>query len=344
MMASNGSSSPKIVTHDGIFHADDALACFLLKLLPENQSARIVRTRDPKEIDSADIVVDVGAVYDPETKRYDHHQREFTETMSGLRPGRGFKDIRLSSAGLIYHHYGHRILSGLLTGTTPEDRRVDVVFGKVYEGFICEIDAIDNGVKISDSETKYEIHTHVSARVGNLKPAWNEEKTDEILMERFFKAMELIGGEFVEKVKYYGDIWYPVRSLVENALENRFKVHESGRIIDLSNDENERGYPWKEHLFDLESEKGMSGEIKFALFKDTQGKWRVQGVPVDPHSFQLRVPLHQEWQGLRDEVLSKKSGISGCIFVHASGFIGGNQNREGALKMATKTLDAVQVL
>lgn len=32
------------------------------------------------------------------------------------------------------------------------------------------------------------------------------------------------------------------------------------------------------------------------------------------------------------------SGIKGCIFVHASGFIGGNETREGALEMARKTL------
>jgi uncharacterized UPF0160 family protein len=330
-----------IVTHDGVFHADDALACFLLKLLPEYQSARIVRTRDPKEIDSADIVVDVGAVYDPERRRYDHHQRDFKETMGGLRPGCGLRDIKLSSAGLVYHHYGHRILSNILKNAAPQDKKVEVVFKKVYEGFICEIDAIDNGVKISDSQTKYDIHTHVSARVANLKPAWNEEQSEEILMERFSKAMQLIGGEFLDKVKYYGDIWYPVRSLVQDALHSRNKVHDSGSIIDLSNNEYGGGFPWKEHLFDLETEENISGQIKFVIFKDTKGKWRVQGVPLDPHSFELRVPLHHDWQGLRDQELSSKSGINGCIFVHVSGFIGGNETREGALLMATKTLDAV---
>ncbi|TRY86559.1 hypothetical protein DNTS_018569 [Danionella cerebrum] len=48
--------------------------------------------------------------------------------------------------------------------------------------------------------------------------------------------------------------------------------------------------------------------------------------------------LLEEWRGLRDEALSSTSGIPGCIFVHAGGFIGGNQTRDGALEMARRTL------
>ncbi len=32
------------------------------------------------------------------------------------------------------------------------------------------------------------------------------------------------------------------------------------------------------------------------------------------------------------------SGIDGCVFVHAAGFIGGNKTYEGALAMAAKAL------
>ena len=42
--------------------------------------------------------------------------------------------------------------------------------------------------------------------------------------------------------------------------------------------------------------------------------------------------------GLRDDVLSEKSGIEGCIFVHASGFIGGHKTKEGALAMSFAAL------
>ena len=67
--------STTIGTHDGTFHCDEALACSLLKMLPEYKNADIVRTRKPDKLDECDIVVDVGGVYNPGKHRYDHHQR-----------------------------------------------------------------------------------------------------------------------------------------------------------------------------------------------------------------------------------------------------------------------------
>lgn len=54
------------------------------------------RTRDPAVLDTCDIVVDVGAVYDESKQRFDHHQRGFEEVF-----GHSFV-TKLSSAGLVY--------------------------------------------------------------------------------------------------------------------------------------------------------------------------------------------------------------------------------------------------
>ena len=45
-----------------------------------------------------DIVIDVGAEYNPARHRYDHHQREFNEVF-----GHGFGCTKLSSAGEHWH-------------------------------------------------------------------------------------------------------------------------------------------------------------------------------------------------------------------------------------------------
>lgn len=57
-----------------------------------------------------------------------------------------------------------------------------------------------------------------------------------------------------------------------------------------------------------------------------------------PDRFESRKPLPAQWRGLRDDDLSSVSGIPGCVFVHMSGFIGGNQSYEGALAMARMAL------
>ena len=85
--------------------------------------------------------------------------------------------------------------------------------------------------------------------------------------------------------------------------------------------------PWKEHLFELEEEQPQTitpdNRPIYVIYPDESGKWRVQAVPVAPESFESRKALPEVWRGLRDDDLSKASGVDGCVFVHASGFIGG---------------------
>lgn len=99
----------KIGTHNGTFHCDEALGCFLLQQTPKFKDTEITRTRNPDVLKDLDIVIDVGGTYDPSaslctpyvtfevpatpstvtfslmisinagTDRYDHHQRGFEE-------------------------------------------------------------------------------------------------------------------------------------------------------------------------------------------------------------------------------------------------------------------------
>jgi uncharacterized UPF0160 family protein len=65
-----------VATHDGPFHADDVMAFALVRVFVDPE-ARVVRTRDPARMAEADIVVDVGGVYDKATRRFDHHQASY---------------------------------------------------------------------------------------------------------------------------------------------------------------------------------------------------------------------------------------------------------------------------
>jgi uncharacterized UPF0160 family protein len=83
---------------------------------------------------------------------------------------------------------------------------------------------------------------------------------------------------------------------------------------------------FQEHLYDIEKDLQIPDD-KHAIYviypDETGGNWRIQAVSVHPSSFESRKALPQPWRGVRDENLSKLTGISGCVFVHASGFIGG---------------------
>lgn len=277
------------------------------------------------------MVIDVGAVYDAAALRFDHHQREF----DGVLGIGGFDRTKLSSAGLVYKHFGRGIVAREL-GLEEGSAEAETVFLKVYKGFVEALDAIDNGVKQYDTAEppRYTSSTDLSARVGKLNPAWNEPSSRDAADAQFAKAMALAGGEFMDAVRYYGKVWLPARRYVKDALERRFETDPSGEILKL-----ERFCPWKDHLFELEQELGVADPLpKYMLYQDDKGGWRVQAVPPTPTSFDQRRSLPAAWRGVRDAQLSEVSGVPGCVFVHAGGFIGGNATLDGALAMARKAL------
>jgi len=321
-----------IGTHDGAFHCDEALAISMLKLLPDYASATVIRTRNPEVLAQCQVVVDVGAVYIPEQHRYDHHQREFTHTLEGW-------STKLSSAGLVYKHFGHAAIRRVLStveGQQFTDEFVSICYDKVYKNFMEHIDANDNGVSVSDGPMKYHVSTTLPSRVGQLNPAWNQDNSTEVCNARFIDAMALTCSEFIDAITRLASVWWPARSIVQTALNGRTSIHPSGQIILM-----DTCCPWKDHIFELEAKeepKQGKEQILYCIYGDTGGSWRVQAVPLDANSFDSRKKLPECWQGVRNQELSDKAGIEGCIFVHASGFIGGNATKEGAIAMAIKAL------
>ncbi|SCU78228.1 LADA_0A04544g1_1 [Lachancea dasiensis] len=321
----------QICTHSGSFHADEALAVYMLKILPEYKDAKVVRSREPSRWEESDIVVDVSGKYDAEKGLFDHHQREFFETFSD-----SFK-TKLSSAGLVYKHFGQKIIKTMQPQLA--ETQVDFLYEKVYRDFIESLDANDNGISNFDSEelgVKPRFHDKnitIPGIVSGMNPNWNDDCTDANFDKCFFKASDFIGGVFVNLVKGYGESWMPAKTLVQEAVEKRFEVDASGKIIVLK-----QFCPWKEHLYTIERELGLENEIQFVLFEDSSGKWRVSTVPVSATSFKFRQGLPEPLRGLRDDELSTKSGLPGCIFIHAAGFIGGAQSRDTVLKLAQLSL------
>lgn len=116
-----------IVTHDGRHHADELFAIALLEKFYFRRKVPIVRTRLNLHTYTSNqyvFVVDVGTVFDPVTRNFDHHMASFTETWDDGTPK--------SSCGLIFDY---------LVGT-GDIRDIDLAN---MEKLIKSIDAADNG-------------------------------------------------------------------------------------------------------------------------------------------------------------------------------------------------------
>lgn len=306
----------------------------MLRLLPDYALAALTRTRDPAKLEECDIIVDVAGEYDGK-KHFDHHQRTFAETFSPAHK------TKLSSAGLIYKHFAPAIIAARLGDDVDESHpSVKLLYTKLYDQFIEGLDANDNGISAYPADVKPAFVTAASlpSLVAGLNPAWNRpvDQTGEDAL--FEKASALMGEAFVRKLDFYAHSWLPARDLVVQAVEKRKEYDADGRIVVF-----DTALPWKDHLFTLEEELGIEEANRplYVLYGEGAGKpnWRIQCVPVSKESFESRKPLPEAWRGVRDDELSELTGIPGGVFVHASGFIGGNKSYEGALEMAKKALE-----
>ena len=247
-------------------------------------------------------------------------------------------------------HFGKPIIA-LQTGLEEGSKEVDILWKKIYEDFIEALDAHDNGISVYDpSETRnlqkrfYDGGIGLGSLVGDLNanfedssPTKTPEEAQEAEDARFLQASSLMGSSFLRKLQYYHRAWLPARTLVHRTYDARKEFDARGRVMVFS-----RGCPWKDHLYTLEAEKSHEEKVLYVLYPENEhegARWRVQAVSVGIDSFESRKPLPDNWRGVRDDQLSEVSGVEGCIFAHANGFIGGNKTRGGALEMALKAIE-----
>lgn len=104
-------------THDGSFHADEVTACSLLLLFDRIDPDKIYRTRDELVLNSCDYVCDVGGIYDPKKRRFDHHQTEYQGPMSSA----GMILLYLKEQNLMEPHLYDYFNKSLIMGVDAHD-------------------------------------------------------------------------------------------------------------------------------------------------------------------------------------------------------------------------------
>ncbi|MDO8591058.1 MAG: MYG1 family protein [bacterium] len=290
-----------IVTHDGMFHADDifAVATLLFVLDTAPVVTTIVRTRDEDLIHKADFVVDVGAVYDSEKNRFDHHQ------VGGA--GQRADGIPYASFGLVWKKFGKNIAGS------------EGVASVVDQNLVASIDADDNGVetykKILADTGPYIIGNYFH----NIRPTWQEGT--EMLDERFLEAVGVARQVLKREVAHS-------KALVEaeNLVRKAYDASSDKRLIVL-----DAFYPYEKTL-------ATFSEPLFVVFPRLDGSWNVKTIRDDTVSFKNRKDLPEAWAGKHDAELVKVTGVPDAIFCHNSRFVAVAKSKKGAIKLAELAL------
>ena len=170
-------------THDGTFHADEVTACALLLCFDCIDADKVVRTRDPEELERCEYVCDVGGIYDSNEKFFDHHQIDYQGP--------------LSSAGMILLYL----------------RQTQVITKKeadfLENSLIAGVDAHDNGKELHAKGVA--TYSHV---ISNFTPI-SYEATGEEQNKAFFEAVSFAKGHLERMLQRY----HYVQSCRQQVLE-----------------------------------------------------------------------------------------------------------------------------
>ena len=122
----------------------------------------------------------------------------------------------------------------------------------------------------------------------------------------FFDALSFVEGHIGRMIDRFNYV-QSCREDVKEAMQKGKKVLFFDRSI-----------PWMDTFFDLDGEKHPAVYVVMPAGKH----WKLRGIPpTSTERMKVRQPLPEEWAGLLEEELKKKTGIPGAIFCHKGRFI-----------------------
>jgi len=205
----------KIVTHNDRFHADDVCAMATLKILFGDKITEVIRTRDESVIQNADIVFDVGNIYNPDTNRFDHHQT--------AGAGKRENGIPYASFGLVWKKIGKELCGSQEVADALDKKIVQV------------IDAGDNGFSLCSyllpDIKEYGIH-NICNSFGS---TWKEQDEYDTA---FFEVVKMIEQIIRREIKVAQDKFEALPH-----IQKAYQDTQDKRIVIL-----DEYYPWQDVL------------------------------------------------------------------------------------------------
>lgn len=265
-----------LVTHSGRFHADEVFATSMVLMVEQHE---VVRSRDQEVIDQADIVLDVGAEYDPNTLRFDHHQNSFTRAREDGVP--------FATAGLVWEFYAERILKA---NGLADEQQIAYATQWIDEKLIKDIDAVDNGMYLEDPRPS------VSMVIGIMNESSDEPEKQ---LEAFNKA-----------VNFTSDI---MQNLVDSAVKEAQVAAELTELLQTLDAQGilvlEKNLPYKDFI-------SRHPEVKRVVYPRNEEQYGVYCNGKQnhlPERFRgLRDEELNEISGLNDMIFCHKSGFM-CV-------------------------------
>ncbi len=320
-----GSNQQQIIaTHNGTFHLDEVTAYTILNYLyPNNQ---LIRTRDPTLIATANLTIDVGGVYDANQGRYDHHQLDFTDTFNDQ------SQIKLSSAGLIWKHYGRQLIQTYCQQSKIDVYNLESTYYDLYWQIFAEIDAHDNGqrqytdnfydlLKNKTIRNHYPTNLNLISTITKLNTSDTANHTAQ--MTAFKKASDVVWTLFDIHLTHYFVVQNELTTDIATIANAYSQSQPTDRYLVVRTDCNN----WRKGIQLYEDTHLDRLPILFLIYPNSNATWNI------------RTLSDQQFKSRQDLLpLSQLQKLVTCpdeiTFIHTKLFIGASLTLETAIEMA----------
>ncbi len=209
-------SDATVITHGGIFHADDVLSMVILEKI--YGKVVVFRTNNvPQKLRTNVIYCDIGF------GKYDHHQRGG----NGMR----INGVPYSSVGLLWRDFGYQIVKGTCN---PK-----AVWNEVDIELIQGVDAVDNGkMPFLDYPAQPMSFSQI---ISEFNPSWDSMEDPDACFIRAVEMARIIFDNFLTRTI----LKFKAEKIVENAI-----AHSKEHIMCL-----EQFVPWRDVILTSKNEK-----------------------------------------------------------------------------------------
>jgi len=291
-----------VATHGGKFHVDEVTATAVLDRVYGNQGIElnVIRTRDPLALAEADIVYDVGWLYDHERRRYDHHQPD-----EALKRENG---LTRSALGLIWLHYGIAYCEG-------NERAAAQVDNILVRG----IDARDNA-ELRMPEDPETPDYGISQVIEQLNPILSRGETYD--------------GQFKKAVGRVAEILSRLYDKVLVDLETEDAVIAARLASD------DPRYAVMDHQVTPPDSLAKIEGLEYLVFPEhTNDTWQVYTIRTPENPFISKQPFPEAWAGREGSELAELTGVKDAIFCHKKRFLTVAKSKKGALALLAQALE-----
>jgi uncharacterized UPF0160 family protein len=310
-----------LATHGSNFHADDLCATGILKTFfayfyPKIQ-IKVIRTLDQKKIEAADIVYDIGGVYNPKKLRFDHHQK------GGA--GERTNGTKYAAIGLVWKEYGTQICSyhtERMTGKKATRAQAIAQSEIVQKRFISHIDAMDNGqmtyTTLFEDVVPLTLDNYFEmCKTGISSQGKSIPETNKLYDKAFFKLIPMVQSWLQDILTY---AIYKERD--DRLALAVYKKAKDKRIIVCD----------RFYYFNF----GKFEEPLVTVYPDPRGYWAAKIVRAHEDSYDARFYFPDAWAGLSGASLEEVTHIEGSMFCHNAKFLIVGKTKEIVLRMITQ--------